>query len=65
MTMTPPFDHHEKKQIILKGMQGTPIAALCDEYGITESQYIAWRDMIFAETFVAGPKKMNIFLNGY
>ena len=45
-----------KQQAILLGMQGVPVVEICKQFGITRNIYEAWRDELFANSVVAGPK---------
>lgn len=45
-----------KKQAVLQGMQGVPVVEICKQFGITRNIYEAWRDELFANSVVAGPK---------
>lgn len=33
-----------KAEIVLSGLRGLPIADICNEHGIAQSQYYQWRD---------------------
>lgn len=33
-----------KAAIVLSGLKGLPISTICNEHGIAQSQYYAWRD---------------------
>jgi len=35
----------EKLAIVLDGLKGVPVAEICREYGISETQYYKWRDV--------------------
>ena len=34
----------KKALVVLEGLRGRPVAALCSEHGISQSQYYQWRD---------------------
>ncbi len=34
----------QKALIVLEGLRGRPVAELCNEHGIAQSQYYQWRD---------------------
>jgi len=34
----------EKAKIVLQGLRGRPVAELCNEYQIHQTQYYKWRD---------------------
>ncbi len=34
----------EKAKIVLQGLKGRPVAELCNEYQIHQTQYYTWRD---------------------
>jgi len=36
----------EKFQIVMSGLKGRSVAEICNEYGITQSQYYTWRDVL-------------------
>ena len=35
-------------QIVIQGLQGKPVAGLCNEYQISQSLYYQWRDQFLA-----------------
>ena len=37
-----------KTQVVLQGLKGTPVAELCTEHQINQSQYYRWRDQFLA-----------------
>ena len=38
------WDAETKAQIVIQGLQGEPVAELCNEYQISQSLYDQWRD---------------------
>jgi transposase-like protein len=42
------WDAKSKARIVLEGLQGKSIAALCNKYHINQSQYDQWRDQLLA-----------------
>ena len=42
------FDAKTKSAIILEGLKGRPIADICNEYQISQTQYYKWRDQFLA-----------------
>jgi transposase-like protein len=38
----------QKAAIVLEGLQGKPVADICLEYQITQSQYYQWRDQVLS-----------------
>ena len=42
------FDSKLKSQIVLEGLRGRPLAEICNEYEISQSQYYRWRDQFLA-----------------
>ena len=42
------WDAHAKTQVVLQGLKGPPIAELCNEHQISQSQYYRWRDQFLA-----------------
>lgn len=41
-------DAKAKARIVLEGLQGRPVAELCTEHQISQSQYSQWRDQFLA-----------------
>jgi transposase len=37
-----------KARIVLEGLQGMPVAEICNEHQISQSQYYQWRDPFLA-----------------
>jgi transposase len=37
-----------KAMIVLEGLKGKPVAAICTEHQISQSQYYQWRDQFLA-----------------
>jgi transposase-like protein len=42
------WDAKAKARIVLEGLQGKPVAELCNEHQINQSQYYQWRDQFLA-----------------
>jgi transposase-like protein len=42
------WDADTKAQIVIQGLQGKPVAELCNEYQISQSLYYQWRDQFLA-----------------
>jgi transposase-like protein len=42
------WDAKTKARIVLQGLQGKPVAELCNEYQISQSLYYQWRDQFLA-----------------
>ena len=42
------WDAQAKAQVVLQGLKGTPIADICNEHQISQSQYYRWRDQFLA-----------------
>ena len=42
------WDSKSKARIVLEGLQGRPVASICTEYQISQSQYYRWRDIFLA-----------------
>jgi transposase-like protein len=42
------WDTKAKARIVLEGLQGKPVAELCNEHQINQSQYDQWRDQFLA-----------------
>jgi transposase len=38
------WDAHTKAMIVLEGLKGKPVAEICTEHQISQSQYYQWRD---------------------
>ncbi len=48
------WDSKTKALVLLEGLKGRPVAELCTEHPISQSQYYAWRDQFLgnaAKTF--------------
>ena len=48
------WDPKTKALVVLEGLKGRPVAELCTEHQISQSQYYAWRDQFLrnaAKTF--------------
>lgn len=41
----------KKWMVVVEGLKGRKVAELCVEYGITQSQYYAWRDQFLSEGY--------------
>jgi transposase-like protein len=42
------WDAKTKAMIVLQGLQGKPVAVICNEYQISQSPYDQWRDQFLA-----------------
>jgi transposase-like protein len=42
------WDADMKAKIVIQGLQGRPVAELCNEYQISQSLYYQWRDQFLA-----------------
>ena len=42
------WDAKTKACIVLEGLQGKPVAEICNEHQISQSQYYQWRDQFLA-----------------
>ena len=42
------WDPKVKTAIVLEGLKGRPIADICNEYQISQTQYYKWRDQFLA-----------------
>jgi transposase len=42
------WDAKTKAMIVLAGLKGKPVAELCTEHQISQSQYYQWRDQFLA-----------------
>lgn len=42
------WDADLKAKIVIQGLQGRPVAELCNEYQISQSLYYQWRDQFLA-----------------
>jgi transposase-like protein len=42
------WDAKTKARIVVQGLQGKPVAELCNEYQISPSLYYQWRDQFLA-----------------
>jgi transposase-like protein len=42
------WDADTKVKIVIQGLQGRPVAELCNEYQISQSLYYQWRDQFLA-----------------
>ena len=38
------WTNEEKALVVLSGIKGMPVADICNEHGISQSQYYVWRD---------------------
>jgi transposase-like protein len=43
------WDAHTKAMIVIEGLKGKPVAALCTEHQISQSLYDQWRDQFLAQ----------------
>jgi transposase-like protein len=57
------WTNKEKATVVLEGLQGKPVAEICVEYQINQSQYYKWRDQFLSHmelVFDAGkPNKVE------
>lgn len=55
------WDPKEKAKIVLEGLRGRPIAEICNENQICQSQYYQWRDQFLSNVDKAfdSPKKAS------
>jgi len=54
------LDHRTKALIILEGLRGRPIAEICNEHQISQTQYYRWRDRFLSnmhQAFENGSRK--------
>ena len=42
------WDGKTKAMIVIQGPQGKPVAVICNEHQISQSQYYQWRDQFLA-----------------
>ena len=42
------WDAKTKAMIVLEGLKGKPVAEVCTEHQISQSQYYQWRDQFLA-----------------
>jgi transposase-like protein len=42
------WDAETKTKMVIQGLQGRPVAELCNEYQISQSLYYQWRDQFLA-----------------
>jgi transposase-like protein len=47
------WDAKTKTRIVIEGLQGKPVAELCNAYQISQSQYYQWRDQFLANAYTA------------
>jgi transposase-like protein len=47
------WDAKTKARIVLQGLQGKPVAELCNEHQISQSLYYQWRDQFLAHADTA------------
>ena len=50
------LDAQTKAMIVLEGLQGKPVAELCNEQQISQAQYDQWRDQFLAHA----PKAVEV-----
>ena len=55
------WDSKTKAKIVLEGIKGRPIAEICNEHQICQSQYYQWRDQFLSNVDKAfdSPKKAS------
>jgi len=54
------WDPKTKSMIVLQGLKGKPVAELCAEHQITQTQYYQWRDQFLAnmhQVFITDERK--------
>ena len=44
------WDAKTKATIVLEGLKGKPVGAMCQDYQISQAQYDQWRDQFLANT---------------
>ena len=49
----------QKALIVLEGLKGRPVGELCNEHGISQSQYYQWRDQFLSQAHKAFEVKGN------
>ena len=42
------WDSKTKWMAVLEGLKGRPVAEICAEYGVVQSQYYKWRDQFLS-----------------
>jgi len=42
------WTNEAKADIVLCGLRGQPLAEICNEHGISQSQYYQWRDQLLS-----------------
>ena len=42
------WDAQTKAMIVLQGLKGKPVAEICQEHQISQTQYYQWRDQFLA-----------------
>jgi transposase-like protein len=42
------WDSQTKAKMVIQGLQGKPIAEICNEHQISQSRYYQWRDQFLA-----------------
>ena len=42
------WDAKTKARMVVEGLQGKPVAEICNEHQISQSQYYQWRDQFLA-----------------
>jgi transposase-like protein len=47
------WDPKAKAMIVLQGLRGKPLAEICSEHQITQSQYYLWRDQFLEKMHLA------------
>ncbi len=47
------WDAQTKARIVLEGLQGKPVAEICNEHQSSQSQYDQWRDQFLAHAAYA------------
>jgi transposase-like protein len=50
------WDAKTKAMIVIEGLKGKPVAALCTEHQISQAQYYQWRDLFL----VHAPKAFEV-----
>ncbi len=42
------WDSKTKATVVLEGLKGKPVAAICQDYQISQAQYYQWRDQLLS-----------------
>ena len=41
-------DPRSKAQAVIQGLQGRPVSEICNEHGVSQTQYYKWRDLFLS-----------------